>query len=86
MALRGLVRLYRLAVSPVIPPRCRYLPTCSEYAEEALARHGPAAGGWLAIRRFARCHPWSAWGYDPVPEPRTCSSTAPVRGTGLRAG
>jgi putative membrane protein insertion efficiency factor len=66
--LRGLVRIYRLAVSPFLAPCCRFQPTCSEYALEALARHGALMGGWLALRRIARCHPWSAWGYDPVPD------------------
>ncbi|MEM7022633.1 MAG: membrane protein insertion efficiency factor YidD [Pseudomonadota bacterium] len=63
------IRLYRVAISPYIQPRCRYLPTCSEYALEALARHGPVSGIWLSVRRFARCHPWGGFGYDPVPEP-----------------
>jgi len=64
------VRLYRLAISPLMPPRCRYLPTCSDYALEALARHGAWRGGWLALRRLARCHPWGGHGFDPVPEGR----------------
>ena len=51
-------------------PRCRYLPTCSDYAQEALAEHGPVAGGWLALKRIGRCHPWGGSGYDPVPEAR----------------
>lgn len=63
-ALRG----YQLILSPLIGPRCRHLPTCSEYAEEALNRHGLASGGWLAIKRIARCHHWGSSGYDPVPE------------------
>ncbi len=66
--LRGLVRLYQLVISPFLPPRCRFQPTCSGYALEALASHGALVGGWLALRRFARCHPWGLWGYDPVPE------------------
>jgi uncharacterized protein len=61
------VRGYRLFVSPVLPPACRYHPSCSEYAEEALARHGAWRGGWLAVRRLCRCGPWCAGGYDPVP-------------------
>lgn len=69
--LRGLVRLYRLAVSPYMPVSCRYLPTCSDYALDALTRHGAARGGWLALRRIARCHPWAGWGYDPVPDATT---------------
>ncbi len=65
--LRGLIRLYQLFLSPVLPPGCRYLPTCSDYAAEAIAVHGPLRGGWLALRRLARCHPWGGSGYDPVP-------------------
>jgi putative membrane protein insertion efficiency factor len=64
------IRAYRLLLSPVIAPRCRYLPTCSEYALEALARHGLWRGGWLALRRVLRCHPWGGFGYDPVPGSR----------------
>lgn len=67
LMLRGVIRLYQLVLSPVLPPRCRYLPTCSDYAIEALAGHGVLAGGWLALRRVARCHPWGGSGYDPVP-------------------
>jgi putative membrane protein insertion efficiency factor len=62
-----LIKLYKYLVSPLIGPRCRYLPTCSDYALEALARHGPVHGGWLAVRRISRCHPWGDFGYDPVP-------------------
>ncbi len=63
----GVIRLYRLVVSPVLPPACRFLPTCSAYAMEAIERHGAAKGAWLAIRRLLRCHPFHAGGYDPVP-------------------
>ncbi len=69
--LRGFVRLYRLVVSPLLPPRCRYLPTCSDYALEALEGHGALGGTWLALKRFARCQPWGGSGYDPVPEARS---------------
>ncbi len=65
--LRGLVRGYQLLISPIMPGSCRYQPTCSGYALEALGRHGAIKGGWLAIRRISRCHPWGGWGYDPVP-------------------
>ncbi len=65
--LRGLIRLYQLVLSPILPPSCRYLPSCSDYAIEALASHGVVAGLWLAARRIARCHPWGGSGYDPVP-------------------
>jgi putative membrane protein insertion efficiency factor len=64
----GLARLYQLLVSPVIPQTCRFHPTCSGYAIEAVRTHGALRGGWLALRRIVRCHPWSAGGYDPVPE------------------
>lgn len=61
------VRFYRICISPLIPSRCRYTPTCSEYALEALAIHGPLKGLWLSIKRIGRCHPWGGHGYDPVP-------------------
>ncbi|HYL88983.1 MAG TPA: membrane protein insertion efficiency factor YidD [Burkholderiales bacterium] len=61
------VRAYRWVVSPVLAPACRFHPSCSSYAEEALARHGALRGGWLAARRICRCGPWNAGGYDPVP-------------------
>ena len=63
-----LVKLYRLAISPWLGGNCRFQPTCSNYAIEALQRHGVLRGGWLAVRRIARCHPWGASGYDPVPD------------------
>jgi len=62
------VRLYQALISPLMGPRCRYLPTCSDYALEALAHHGAVRGAWLALRRLARCHPWGGHGFDPVPE------------------
>jgi uncharacterized protein len=77
--LRRLVRLYQLFVSPLLAPRCRYLPTCSDYAIEALARHGTLAGAWLALGRLARCHPWGGSGYDPVPAPRAAADSAAGR-------
>jgi hypothetical protein len=66
-AAQGVVRAYQLLVSPLLPPSCRYLPTCSDYAIDALRRHGALRGGGLALRRLARCHPWGGSGYDPVP-------------------
>ena len=71
--LKAPVWFYRAAVSPLIGPKCRFQPTCSAYALEALDRHGPVKGSWLALRRLAKCHPISwlggSHGYDPVPEP-----------------
>ncbi len=62
-----LVRLYQLVLRPVLGPNCRFVPSCSDYALGALARHGAARGGWLALRRVLRCNPWCAGGHDPVP-------------------
>lgn len=64
----GLIRFYRAAISPMLPAACRYTPTCSEYAEVAIRRHGALRGGWLAARRLLRCHPFGGRGWDPVPE------------------
>ncbi|NAZ35876.1 membrane protein insertion efficiency factor YidD [Rubellimicrobium sp. CFH 75288] len=64
------VRAYRLVLSPWLGHHCRYTPTCSAYALEALARHGALRGGWLTLRRLARCHPWGGFGVDDVPPPR----------------
>jgi putative membrane protein insertion efficiency factor len=61
------VRGYQWVVSPWLPPACRYTPSCSQYAIEALQRHGALRGTWLALRRLARCHPFRPGGYDPVP-------------------
>ncbi len=65
--LLGMIRLYRRAVSPWTRPSCRYLPSCSAYAEEAVERHGAGRGTWLALRRLLRCHPLGGRGPDPVP-------------------
>lgn len=67
MLLKGIVRAYQWGLSPLLPPSCRYTPTCSHYAIEALDTHGPAVGSWLAVKRICRCHPWGGHGYDPVP-------------------
>lgn len=61
------IRFYRAAISPWLPAACRYTPTCSQYAIEALLKHGPLKGSWLALRRILRCHPWGGEGPDPVP-------------------
>lgn len=63
----GVLRAYKRFISPSLPPSCRYLPTCSDYAAEAIERHGVLHGGWLAVRRLARCQPFGGSGYDPVP-------------------
>ena len=67
--LRRLIRAYQLLLSPVLPASCRYWPSCSNYAQEAIAVHGAARGSWLALRRVLRCHPWGGSGLDPVPPP-----------------
>lgn len=61
------IRGYRRAISPMLPPSCRFTPTCSGYADEAITRYGARKGGWLAVRRILRCHPFGGSGYDPVP-------------------
>ncbi len=63
----ALVKFYRRNISPLRPPCCRYIPTCSQYALEALEKYGALKGSWLALRRFLRCHPFHKGGYDPVP-------------------
>ncbi|OYU34025.1 membrane protein insertion efficiency factor YidD [Novosphingobium sp. PASSN1] len=62
-----LVRLWQLGPSAVLPPSCRFSPSCSHYAIEALGKHGAIKGGWLTVKRLLRCHPWGGHGYDPVP-------------------
>lgn len=62
-----IVRLYQLLISPLLPPSCRYTPTCSRYAIEALEVHGAVLGSWLTLKRLLRCQPWGGHGYDPVP-------------------
>lgn len=61
------IRGYRLLISPLFPPSCRFHPSCSQYALEAVDRFGPWRGGWMALRRILRCHPFHPGGYDPVP-------------------
>lgn len=65
--LLGLIRFYQNAISPLLPPRCRYNPTCSQYAVLALQKYGVMKGSWLAIKRICRCHPWGGCGHDPLP-------------------
>ena len=61
------IRFYQLCISPFTPPCCRFTPTCSQYAIEAVRKHGAVKGVWLAVKRISRCHPWGGSGYDPVP-------------------
>ncbi|OLE33783.1 MAG: membrane protein insertion efficiency factor YidD [Alphaproteobacteria bacterium 13_1_20CM_3_64_12] len=67
LAINLMIRAYQLLLAPVVPPSCRFYPSCSRYAAEAVERHGPWRGLSLACRRLLRCHPWGGSGYDPVP-------------------
>ncbi len=85
--LRALVLGYRWTLAPYLGPRCRFLPSCSEYALEALTRHGAIDGGRLTLVRLGRCHPWGGSGYDPVPPPATAAkpfSVAATKAAGVR--
>jgi len=75
-ALIGAVRFYQRTISVWTLPSCRFTPTCSEYAVEAITEHGSLRGGWLAARRIARCHPWGGFGYDPIPPVAQTDSVA----------
>jgi uncharacterized protein len=63
----GILRLYKKVLSPILPPACRFYPSCSVYAMEAIGRYGAGKGSWLALKRLLRCHPFNPGGYDPVP-------------------
>jgi uncharacterized protein len=78
--LLGLVRGYRIFISPLFLPSCRFYPSCSQYGLEAIDTHGPLKGTWLTVKRISRCHPWSEGGYDPVPDisPTTPDETLPT--------
>lgn len=67
MVIVALIKAYQRFISPLFRPSCRFTPTCSSYAVAAIERHGPFRGGWLALKRIGRCHPWNPGGYDPVP-------------------
>jgi putative membrane protein insertion efficiency factor len=74
------IRFYKLCISPLLPPACRFEPTCSQYAAEAVSRYGALKGGWLALKRILRCHPLCRGGFDPVPEhgaPATPKTSSP---------
>jgi putative membrane protein insertion efficiency factor len=63
----AIIKIYQLFISPMLPPSCRYTPTCSQYTVEAIKKYGPFKGSWLGLRRIMRCHPWGGHGHDPVP-------------------
>jgi hypothetical protein len=77
--MRGVITLYRWTISPLVGPACRYTPSCSRYAAEAISVHGPFKGAWLGLKRIGRCHPWGGAGHDPVPPACTpdCAHHAP---------
>jgi putative membrane protein insertion efficiency factor len=87
--MQGVIRVYQLVIIPLLPAGgCRFHPTCSHYAVDAIGRHGPLAGGWLAMKRILRCHPWGAAGLDPVPPANAGACTdhqtpAPSKGSGI---
>lgn len=74
----GVIRLYQVAISSWTPATCRFSPTCSAYAIDAIRGRGAARGGWLALRRITRCHPWGGYGYDPVPAPHSSEQLDPA--------
>lgn len=77
VVIKTIIQAYRGLISPLLGPSCRFYPSCSAYALEAVDRYGALRGSWLALCRILRCHPFHPGGYDPVPEPRACS---PVKG------
>ncbi len=78
-ALKLLIRGYQLFVSPILGANCRFAPSCSKYAIEAIDSHGAVRGSWLAVKRIGRCHPWGGAGYDPVPSGQDHDHTAGAR-------
>jgi uncharacterized protein len=79
------IRGYQLLISPLLGPRCRFYPSCSAYAVEALQRHGAVRGSWLALRRLGRCHPWNLGGPDPVPPARPKAALTSPQQHGARS-
>jgi len=77
--IKAVIQAYRWLISPLLGPNCRFYPSCSEYALEALDRHGALRGSWLAARRLLRCHPFHPGGYDPVPELPACAHVKGIR-------
>ncbi len=77
--LKLLIRGYQLLVSPILGANCRYAPSCSQYAVEAIDSHGAVRGSWLAVKRIGRCHPWGGSGYDPVPSGQDHDRAAEAR-------
>jgi putative membrane protein insertion efficiency factor len=75
-ALIALLNLYKLTISPLLGPRCRFYPSCSQYAVQAIQAYGAAHGSYLAVKRLLRCHPWHVGGYDPVPETGNASTSS----------
>jgi len=71
--IQAIIQTYRWLISPLLGPSCRFYPTCSAYALEALDRHGALHGSWLAVRRLLRCHPFNPGGFDPVPDAHGCA-------------
>lgn len=82
LTLLAAVRAYQLLVSPLLPPACRFLPSCSEYAADAVRQHGAFRGIGLALHRLARCHPWGGSGYDPVPQAEPITGSTACRHAG----
>ncbi|MBV8271249.1 MAG: membrane protein insertion efficiency factor YidD [Cupriavidus sp.] len=76
--LLALLRIYKIALSPYLGSQCRFLPTCSDYARDAIVLHGPARGTWMAACRLCRCHPFAKGGYDPVPATHGTAAAAPA--------